>query len=59
MNGTSWADFSIVPQKASASVSMILGYFAAGKTAKEIIDEFPDLNEEHIAACLEGLSLFE
>jgi len=34
-------------------VSMILGYFAAGKTAKEIIGEFPDLNEEHIAACLD------
>jgi uncharacterized protein (DUF433 family) len=34
-------------------VSMILGYFAAGKTAKEIIAEFPDLNEEHIAACLD------
>jgi uncharacterized protein (DUF433 family) len=34
-------------------VSLILKYFAAGETAKEIIDEFPDLNEEHIAACLD------
>ena len=34
-------------------VSLILGYFAAGNTAKEIIDEFPDLNKEHIAACLD------
>lgn len=34
-------------------VSLILGYFAGGKTAKEIIDEFSDLNEEHVAACLD------
>jgi uncharacterized protein (DUF433 family) len=34
-------------------VSLVLGYFAAGNTAEEIIDEFPDLNKDHIAACLD------
>jgi uncharacterized protein (DUF433 family) len=34
-------------------VSLILGYYAAGSTAKQILDEFPDLKEEHIAACLD------
>jgi uncharacterized protein (DUF433 family) len=34
-------------------VSLILGYFAAGKTAEEIIHEFPDLEKEHIAACFD------
>ncbi len=34
-------------------VSLILGYLAAGKTSEEIKEEFPDLNKEHIAACLE------
>jgi uncharacterized protein (DUF433 family) len=34
-------------------VSLILGYLAAGKTAQEIIAELPDLNETHIAACLD------
>lgn len=33
--------------------SLILGYLAAGKTAEEIVEEFPDLNDEHIAACLD------
>ena len=33
-------------------VSLVLGYFAAGNTAEEIIDEFPDLNKDHIAALL-------
>jgi len=33
--------------------SLVLGYFAAGNTAEEIINEFPDLNKEHIAACLD------
>jgi len=43
-------------------VSLILGYLAAGKTSREIIAEFPDLRDEHIAACLEyarDLSEFE
>jgi uncharacterized protein (DUF433 family) len=43
-------------------VSLVLGYLAAGKTAREIIGEFPDLREEQIAACLEyarDLSEFE
>ena len=35
------------------SASLILGYFAEGNTAEEIINEFPDLNKEHIAACLD------
>jgi uncharacterized protein (DUF433 family) len=34
-------------------VSLILGYFAAGNTADEIKAEFPDLNKEQIAACLD------
>jgi uncharacterized protein (DUF433 family) len=34
-------------------VSLILGYFAAGNTAEEIIDEFSDLNKDHVAACLD------
>jgi len=41
---------------------LILGYLAAGKTFEEIIEEFPDLNEEQIAACLDyarELSEFE
>jgi uncharacterized protein (DUF433 family) len=34
-------------------VSLILGYLAAGKTTKEILQEFPDLTQEQIAACLD------
>ena len=34
-------------------VSLILGYLAAGNTVEEIIEEFPDLAEEQIAACLD------
>jgi uncharacterized protein (DUF433 family) len=34
-------------------VSLVLGYLAAGKTAEEIIAEFPDLTREQIAACLD------
>ena len=33
--------------------SLVLGYFAEGNTAEEIINEFPDLKKEHIAACLD------
>jgi len=33
-------------------VSLILGYLAAGKTEMEIIEEFPDLTKDQIAACL-------
>jgi len=33
-------------------VSLILGYYAAGRTAKQILNEFPDLKTEQIAACL-------
>ncbi len=43
-------------------VSLILGYLAAGKISEEIIEEFPDLTREHIAACLDyarQLSEFE
>ncbi|KPK35861.1 MAG: hypothetical protein AMK70_04530 [Nitrospira bacterium SG8_35_1] len=36
------------------SVSLILGYLAAGKSKEEIIEEFPDLTNEQIAACLRG-----
>ncbi len=34
-------------------VSLVLGYLAAGKNAAEIIREFPDLSDSHIAACLD------
>jgi len=34
-------------------VGVVLGYLAAGKTAEEIIAEFPDLAREQIAACLD------
>lgn len=34
-------------------VSLILGYYAAGNTAKQILNEFPDLKEVQIAACLD------
>ncbi|HLO86343.1 MAG TPA: DUF433 domain-containing protein [Nostocaceae cyanobacterium] len=35
------------------AVSLILGYLAAGKSQDEIIQEFPDLSKEQIAACLD------
>ncbi len=34
------------------SVALILGYLAAGSTMDEIINEFPGLTREQIAACL-------
>ena len=43
-------------------VSLILGYLAAGSSIEEIIEEFPDLAKEHVAACLDyacELSEFE
>jgi uncharacterized protein (DUF433 family) len=43
-------------------VSLILGHLAAGDTAQIIIEEFPDLGREHIAAsldCARQLSEFE
>lgn len=43
-------------------VSLILGYLAAGNTVEEIIEEFPDITKEQIAACLDyarELSEFE
>jgi uncharacterized protein (DUF433 family) len=33
--------------------SLVLGYLASGKTAEEILAEFPDLTREQIAACLD------
>ena len=33
--------------------SLVLGYLAAGKTAEDVIAEFPDLTREQIAACLD------
>ena len=32
-------------------VSLILGYLAAGRSAGDILGEFPDLTRDHIAAC--------
>jgi len=43
-------------------VSLILGYLASGTTIEGIIKEFPDLQKEQIAACLDyarELSEFE
>lgn len=43
-------------------VSLILGYLAIGKTTDGIIEEFPDITKEQIAACLDyarALSEFE
>ena len=34
-------------------VGVVLGYLAAGKTAEDIIAEFPDLARAQIAACLD------
>ena len=44
------------------SVSLILGYLAAGNSIDEIIREFPDLTKDQILACLDyarDLSQFE
>ncbi len=34
-------------------VALILGHLAAGDSFDDIMDEFPDLRREHIAACLD------
>ncbi len=34
------------------SVSDVLNWLANGMTREEIMDEFPELNNEHITACL-------
>jgi uncharacterized protein (DUF433 family) len=34
-------------------VGLVLGYLASGKSADEIIAEFPGLTHEQIAACLD------
>jgi len=34
-------------------VSLVLGYLAEGYSPERIIAEFPDLNQEQIAACLD------
>ena len=34
-------------------VSLIFGYLAAGYSFGKIIEEFPDVNENHILACLD------
>ncbi len=34
-------------------VSLVLGYLAAGYDLDRVIAEFPDLNRERIAACLD------
>jgi uncharacterized protein (DUF433 family) len=33
-------------------VALILGYVATGRSAEEIVNEFPDLSVEDVAACL-------
>ena len=34
-------------------VGLILGYLASGKTVDDTLAEFPDLNRDQIAACLD------
>ncbi len=34
-------------------VSLILGYLAAGQSTQQIMEEFPDMRPEQIAACLD------
>jgi uncharacterized protein (DUF433 family) len=34
-------------------VSLVLGYLAAGKKARAIKEEFPDIGEAQVAACLD------
>ena len=34
-------------------VSLILGYLASDQTSEDIMEEFPDLSKEQIAACLD------
>ncbi len=34
-------------------VSLVLGYLASGASHEEIIQEFPDLTDEQILACLD------
>lgn len=34
-------------------VALVLGYLAAGRTAEDIVSEFPDLIPAQIAACLD------
>jgi len=49
-------------KEARFTVSLILGYIAAGWCAEEIIKEFLDLKKEHITGCLDyarDLSDFE
>lgn len=43
-------------------VSLVLGYFASGHDHSEILEQFPDLAHEQIAACLDyarDLAAFE
>lgn len=40
-------------QETRIPVSLILGYLASGSTYDAILQEFPDLSPEHIAACLD------
>ena len=43
-------------------VGLILGYLASNNTVEQIVDEFPDITKEQIAACLDyarDLSDFE
>ena len=34
-------------------VSLVLGFLAAGQSFEQILKEFPDLNNEQLAACLD------
>lgn len=41
------------PEGTRIPVGLVLGCLAAGKTAEEIVAEFPELTREQIAACLD------
>ena len=34
-------------------VALILGYLAAGYSFQSVIEEFPDMDDDHISACLD------
>jgi uncharacterized protein (DUF433 family) len=43
-------------------VSLVLGYLASGATSEKVMEEFPDLTRQDVAACLSyarDLSEFE
>ena len=60
---TTWRDFIVSTpdvlrgkpriKETRIPVSLILGYLAGGFSVEKVIQEFPDLTREQIAACLD------